>query len=682
MNPVYAVPSLLSALVSVGLFVYIYLLRPKSEANRAWAFFMLAIFILSLGEFFTRLSGGDLHRAIFWHNFVMLGVELCIWLFLFFSLTYPRRIGKWNWWVVRAFLILSFVIGMFFFANAVYRELSLEFKLEPDSTGFYSIAQLTTALGGPMYVLSNIHLIIEIIVGATILVYKHFNENTYNKRAIQAILVAVLAFFFLGIFTDMVLPFFSISILGSSTLSWAIMGIIISYVILKFRIFSDENEMLPPQNMATREFDGGYTYYIIEKDYNQADDGYKHFSTLVSAGYSGLLITNRNPAEIRAHDALRKVPIICVMDSSKRYDVSVKGVGNTVYISSGKLNESLGTILGFIMRLGKKVMYIDCAEFLIREGSRTVGGREDMLLNFNRLSRLPGSSNIVLLVSVDSEWLNTSSVNRIVKTKNAIGGSNTWAIYLLEHLCNQLVKKLHGTKIDVEETLGRLRKLDVLFDSIRYDNGLVAIYYGFTNKFTLSDALMYFRMFARALGPDAETESYAVRNILPSFGISKREFDIVPGECYLVIVKKPRECFDLIIEFAEQGYRVQYIGRLAPENYTKLPSALQAEMSYLWLTDSGGSGYALAPRLEYIKGEVERFVASSVGRRNIIVIDNLEYLVNYTRSFETVHLFIAGIRDMAMASSATLLVPLSADTLSQQEMALLGKELRTLDFRL
>ena len=119
---VYAIPPLVAALLNISLSIFIYYKNPKQDVNRIWALFLFFLFITTVGEFFARISGGDEKRALFWHNFTILGAEIATWSFFYFAFIYPRKSNIASTKSGRISIAVLLLIGIGFFINAVFRE--------------------------------------------------------------------------------------------------------------------------------------------------------------------------------------------------------------------------------------------------------------------------------------------------------------------------------------------------------------------------------------------------------------------------------------------------------------------------------------------------------------------------------------------------------------------------------
>lgn len=123
-----------------------------------------------------------------------------------------------------------------------------------------------------------------------------------------------------------------------------------------------------------------------------------------------------------------------------------------------------------------------------------------------------------------------------------------------------------------------------------------------------------------------------------------------------------------------------YISREHPKTYDTLSRHIKERLSFRWLTDVGDSDYTIRPRLEHILKEMEDFITENVNSQFIIVLENIEYLVNYIGSFDTIHLFMANLCDLVTTKNGILLIPISKDTFSENERALLSQELIEHDY--
>ena len=98
----------------------------------------------------------------------------------------------------------------------------------------------------------------------------------------------------------------------------------------------------------------------------------------------------------------------------------------------------------------------------------------------------------------------------------------------------------------------------------------------------------------------------------------------------------------------------------------------------LWLTDrENASERTIARQLERVMYEISAHLGAN--RRGAILIDGVEYLVS-SATFDAVLKFLRTLVDTVSESQVVLLVSLCAETLRDQEIKTLEREMEVLTF--
>ncbi len=149
--------------------------------------------------------------------------------------------------------------------------------------------------------------------------------------------------------------------------------------------------------------------------------------------------------------------------------------------------------------------------------------------------------------------------------------------------------------------------------------------------------------------------------------------DLLPGRAYLVEEARPSACFRLFsrVAGADGGLLITRTNpKWVRERYELGRAAV------LWLTDhEGAAERTIAPQLERLMYEILLHLETS--GRGAILIDGIEYLVS-NATFDAVLKFLRALVDAVSESSVVLLVSLSAETLEDQEIKTLERELEVL----
>ena len=153
-----------------------------------------------------------------------------------------------------------------------------------------------------------------------------------------------------------------------------------------------------------------------------------------------------------------------------------------------------------------------------------------------------------------------------------------------------------------------------------------------------------------------------------------KDVKALPGHCYLVEEERPMYSNVLLSRKMEEGFTGLVITRMNPK---RLRDEFKAAPEILWLTDKESTQEkTVAPSLEMIIHVVQEFMAGT--EKGMIVLDGIQYLVSCT-NFEAVLRFLRSLIDEISESSAILAISLSPETLKQQEISILEREMEVLN---
>ncbi len=154
-----------------------------------------------------------------------------------------------------------------------------------------------------------------------------------------------------------------------------------------------------------------------------------------------------------------------------------------------------------------------------------------------------------------------------------------------------------------------------------------------------------------------------------------KEVKVEPGHCYLIEEEKPMYSNVLLARMMEDdGFRGLVITRMNPK---RIRDEFSAMPEILWLTDKdSASEKTIPPSLEMIIHTIQGFMQG--GGHGIVVLDGIQYLISNT-SFDAVLRFLRSLIDEISESSCILTLSLSPETLQEQEVSILEREMEVLN---
>jgi len=153
-----------------------------------------------------------------------------------------------------------------------------------------------------------------------------------------------------------------------------------------------------------------------------------------------------------------------------------------------------------------------------------------------------------------------------------------------------------------------------------------------------------------------------------------KDVKAVPGHCYLIEEERPMYSNVLLSRKMDEGVAGLVITRMNPK---RIRDEFKVPPEILWLTDKDSSHEkTVPPSLEMLIHVIQEFIASE--EKTMIVLDGVQYLVSST-NFEAVLRFLRSLIDDISESNAILALSLSPETMKQQEVSILEREMEVLN---
>jgi len=153
-----------------------------------------------------------------------------------------------------------------------------------------------------------------------------------------------------------------------------------------------------------------------------------------------------------------------------------------------------------------------------------------------------------------------------------------------------------------------------------------------------------------------------------------KDVKAVPGHCYLIEEERPMYSNVLLSRKMDDGVAGLVITRMNPK---RIRDEFKVPPEILWLTDKDSSQEkTIPPSLEMLIHVIQEFISSE--EKTMIVLDGIQYLVSST-NFEAVLRFLRSLIDEISESNAILAISLSPETMKQQEVSILEREMEVLN---
>jgi DNA-binding MarR family transcriptional regulator len=141
------------------------------------------------------------------------------------------------------------------------------------------------------------------------------------------------------------------------------------------------------------------------------------------------------------------------------------------------------------------------------------------------------------------------------------------------------------------------------------------------------------------------------------------KFKLEEGNMYLIKERFPSMSIDVFKELLEVGLHGVVISRTPKNQFSK---TFNGDFEYLWLAEKGEN--SISPDLAEIQEKIE-----SLGRKNVILIDRLDYLV-FKNSLEKTISFVQRLREITYLSSSIILFCTDASAFDKKHLGLFERE--------
>lgn len=225
----FALLSLFGIVVNAGLIILMVRKGLKVSANRWFTLFLIALVVWGVGEFMGRISA-DPGASSIWGLLGSPGWIFVSPIFLGFTLTY---IGQEDLLNSFAYRFLIFGSGLFF----LFLVWSTQLVSIHDPNLFVRRSWGWEAPSASLFPIFLFWLEFQFVLSLGLLFNFYRKGRDLAKKQTQLIIVALLIPLLIGTATDGIAPIIGIKIPGTAIVFTSVMSIIVSYTILKYKLF-------------------------------------------------------------------------------------------------------------------------------------------------------------------------------------------------------------------------------------------------------------------------------------------------------------------------------------------------------------------------------------------------------------------------------------------------------------
>jgi PAS domain S-box-containing protein len=222
--------SLFSAIFTVSIGIYVFLLNPKKITNRVFTVFVLFVAIFSISEYMTRVSATK-ELALLFGRICYSIFPLISCLAVHFSLVFPRKYPNDNniFSRYKSLLPSLYVVGII--TTIIFNLLVSIQDVKMSEWGYRVI--LTPSTEFIIY-----WLLVCSCIATFSLAHTYFKKRitTNEKRQIQFVTIGLLLVVALSLGTNLIPPLFGMSVFPMTTVSLMLFSFIVAYSMIRYRL--------------------------------------------------------------------------------------------------------------------------------------------------------------------------------------------------------------------------------------------------------------------------------------------------------------------------------------------------------------------------------------------------------------------------------------------------------------
>jgi Trk K+ transport system NAD-binding subunit len=355
--------SFVAFLVKFLLSIFIYKKNKSAVVNRIFALLFFSQAIWDLGKSLMWLTG-NYDLALLFGKLSYTGYMISVFIFPHFCWVFLKKQNIFRksktmitvWYIPLIILIImlwsnGFVIG----------------GLIPGAESSYGYGiQLWEYDYGPAYNYFFLWFqILPFIYGFGIFIYHYFKTRlTELKERLRYLVMGTSFPILIGIPTGIILPALGFRLPPHNNILTTLMSIFIGIGIIKYKFFDIKpNHESVNKKVIHKDIEKFYRtrlgeiYFVIGK--NSLERAYHVFLDALLKKHYGLVITSKNPVEVRGKYSLNNTPIVCMTDQETEHAA----------IGKHDLEQLYRTIVEFAKKVNDSYILLDGIEYLIKHNN-------------------------------------------------------------------------------------------------------------------------------------------------------------------------------------------------------------------------------------------------------------------------------------------------------------------------
>jgi hypothetical protein len=370
----WAIISLLIALINIILGLYVLGKGPTRSLNRVFSLFVFSLALWGISEFGHR-AADSYEIAVIWIKGGGLGWCFMASFYLHFTLILTKHESflKKEFTYVALYLPPAVFLCLFLFTDLIYEQLAVLTRW-----GY-------TAVPGTFSWTFVFYYTLIYILTVFYLASAQRKGSALEKKQAKSMLVGTTVFLLSGTASNMTFPMLHIQLPEIGSWLSVILTLFTAYAILRYKLFIIVPRLEEIEQTGQKySLEEGAKYIIKEK---KADKSYEIFTDQLIHGRFGLCLTKFHPKKVRDTYGLERTPIVWV---------TFRESENTVSPRDTSAMESV--VFDFLSQAQKPVILIDCLNEI-----RLANGIDKAVHWLRRIASICKDKDCILLLSVNPD---------------------------------------------------------------------------------------------------------------------------------------------------------------------------------------------------------------------------------------------------------------------------------------
>jgi len=668
-----AVSFLLNLLV-LGLLI---LKGGRSRSTYLWCAFMGLIAVLCFSEALIR-STEDYWTAIMWFRpLVFAGAFLPPVLF-HFSLEFPSM-----HWILRRRMtrIITFIIIYVPSVILLIRAEAISVIVGP--------APMANTIWGPMYardsltqhVASDVYIahyafLSGLVFAGIFMIFQNLTKVKTNieRKQLTMMAWALSVIFVPGVVIDAFLSIFLNIYTEIMSILLVLLAIVTAIAIVKYKflVVLPATEDISVDLEETPDVEPGYGYIVPESSRKQ---GMNLFLSALAQKREGIIITNKDPMDLRVDYGIKRTPII-YMGEKTNYEMR---------IDPANLDGLSSSLTTFTTMTKSPVLMVDwdasdLGGTIKRSSSGGRGGTDAARAPFDEWFKgdnlwdtmeqmtkmLAGGMSIMVFQDMKSK--------KVIRSQRPLQHIHVINFFVIEKLLNKILEAIEKVQGQPGLFLKELAALDKFFEEWTYSEGAVSGPIEHIDDLDRASTINKLRTINIVLSRSSlKNANGAIAKVWKQSnlgGYTDEEISMAEGAINFLVSEDQAYPFDVMREFVASGFDGMCMSTRPPDKVEHMYALRDVE--YRWITTSNTDDKRAIPAsLEHIRRDLRAYIEDH--NEGVVLLDGIELLVSRL-GFENVQRFLHVIKDELAVTQARLLISVNPKAIDDQRLALIRRE--------